>query len=159
MVIFFTPIALSAMAWGSTAVTTGRPIFLERSAAHWRSKSSPLRRKGGVPLIVMISHPTSLSSTAISSARWKPSRNLSLWPLLKPMKVGTISTPSAAYLYQKANDLPRCVGLIRPTLARQAYIIHLLLLRFCSLPIATSSTPLLLQFFYKSIIHQIFRLQ
>src|SRR3954454_22843662 len=43
------------------------------------------------------------------------------------MNVGTISTPSGACLYQKANDLPRCVGLITPIRARQAAYIPTLL--------------------------------
>src|SRR5687768_10716996 len=39
------------------------------------------------------------------------------------MKVGMISTPSGAYLYQKAKPFPRAVGLISPMRALQALLI------------------------------------
>src|SRR5438876_1120682 len=101
---------------------TGMPIFWDRRSRHSRSKSRPFSSTGGVPLTTTMSQPAAFRSSASCSARSKPASKVWRSLVRKPTKVGMISTPSGAVLYQSANTLPRCVGLTMPTRARQAYM-------------------------------------
>src|SRR5215510_13677917 len=58
------PSANNASACGSICVTTGRPIFCDSRSPHWRSKSRPLSRMGGVPLTTTMLQPDGLQVTS-----------------------------------------------------------------------------------------------